>query len=202
MPLVASNGGGEASAACPGSATGSIPRTPHPAGDQGRHKQMIDPSRNLARCARPAPRRSTRPTAWRRIETGLSMVFAAGGGREQILGSKGPRPGPTRTATRCGREPQQPANPRSTGPRPAQSFVDRVVVDAEVLRDRADANAAVTHRRGPRRDRLVDRRLDRLGEIRLNLNLGNGAKPLRTRPRWPCEASRAGRPVRLQGDGR
>ena len=136
---------------------------------------MIDPSRNLARCARLAPRRSTRPTAWLRIETGLSMVFAAGGGREQILGSKGPRPGPTRTATRCGREPQQPANPRSTGPRPAQSFVDRVVVDAEVLRDRADANAAVTHRRGPRRDRLVDRRLDRLGEIRLNLNLGNGS---------------------------
>ena len=57
-----------------------------------------------------------------------------------------------------------------------------MVVDGEVLRDRADANAAVTHRRDPRGDRLVNRRLDRLDELSLNQNLGNGAKPLRSRP--------------------
>ena len=82
------------------------------------------------------------------------------------------------TATRCGRE-HHPLSPR---PEPAQRLVDRMVIDAEVLRDRADANAAVTHRRDPRRDRPVERRLDRLGELSLNENQGNGAKPLRTLP--------------------
>ena len=62
-----------------------------------------------------------------------------------------------------------------------------MVIDAEVLRGRAAANAAVTHRRDPRRDLLVDRRLDRLGELSLNQNLGNGAKPLRSRPPDPGE---------------
>ena len=57
-----------------------------------------------------------------------------------------------------------------------------MVVYREVLRDRADTVAAVTHRRDPRRDGLVERGLDRLGELSLNENLGNGAKPLRSRP--------------------
>ena len=54
-----------------------------------------------------------------------------------------------------------------------------MVVDSKVLRDRANANAAVTHRRNPRRDRLVDRHLNRLDQLSLNQNPGNGAKPLR-----------------------
>ena len=57
-----------------------------------------------------------------------------------------------------------------------------MVVYRKVLRDDADANAAVTHRRDPRRDRLVDRRLNQLDELSLNENPGNGAKPLRSRP--------------------
>ena len=54
-----------------------------------------------------------------------------------------------------------------------------MVVDGEVLRDLADADARVTHRGNLRRDHLIDRRLDRLGELSLNQNQGNGAKPLR-----------------------
>ena len=40
------------------------PRTPHPAGDQGRHKQMIDPVAEPGQAAHALLRRSTRPTAW------------------------------------------------------------------------------------------------------------------------------------------
>ena len=57
-----------------------------------------------------------------------------------------------------------------------------MVVDAEVLRDRADADAAVVHRDNLRRDRLVDGRRDGLEKLSLNQNQGNGAKPLRSRP--------------------
>ena len=39
------------------------PRTPYPAGDQGRHYLLIDPLRNLDRLPRSRPRLSTRPTA-------------------------------------------------------------------------------------------------------------------------------------------
>ena len=57
-----------------------------------------------------------------------------------------------------------------------------MVVDAEVPRNRADTVAAVAHRRSPGRNRLVDGDLDGLGEFSLDLNLSDGAKPLRPRP--------------------
>ena len=60
-----------------------------------------------------------------------------------------------------------------------------MVVDAEVLRDRADADAAIVHRGNLRRDRLVDGRRDGLEKLSLDLNLGDGAKPLRTRRLTP-----------------
>ena len=93
-----------------------------------------------------------------------------------------PQPGRTITETRCGREPQRHASAQSRQPKPPQSLRSRVVVDAEVLRDPADGGAALVHRCSVRRDRLVNGQLKRLEELSLNRNLGDGAKPLRTRP--------------------
>ena len=53
-----------------------------------------------------------------------------------------------------------------------------MVVHGETPRNRADADAAIMHRGNLGRDHLVDRRLHRLGELSLNQNQGNGAKPL------------------------
>ena len=120
-------------------------------------------------------------------------VNGAGGATWQELGYQ-LRGGPTLTLTADGRpvalswtavvaSAWSPA-PEVTSPRPepAQSFVDRVMVDGEAPRNRADADAAVMQRGNLGRDDLVNRRLDRLGELSLNQNLGNGAKPLGSRP--------------------
>ena len=53
-----------------------------------------------------------------------------------------------------------------------------------MLRDPADGDAALVHRGNVRRDRLVDGRLKAREELSLNRNLGDGAKPLRTRQRF------------------
>ena len=74
------------------------------------------------------------------------------------------------------------SNARSPRPEPAQSLIDRVVVDAQVPSNRADAIAAGVHRSNLQGDRLVDRGLNGPEKLRLNRNLGNGAKALRTRP--------------------
>ena len=118
------------------------------------------------------------------------------------------RPAPRKSATRWRRPVQERANPPSPRPEPAQSLRGRVVVDAEVLRDPADAGAAVVHRGSLRRDRLVKRRLKVLEELSLKRNLGDGAKALRTRPRaghrspacvrsWEEPAPRGGSPPGL-----
>ena len=78
-----------------------------------------------------------------------------------------------------------------------------MVVNAEMLRDPADGDAALVHRGNVRRDRLVDGRLKALEELSLNRNLDDGAKPLRTRP--PGRASGAtppGEPNRASDDRR
>ena len=81
-------------------------------------------------------------------------------GRRQA-NSRGPvQQGPKRVAV-------ESTNPRSPRPEPAQSFVDRVMVDGEAPRNRADADAAVMQRGNLGRDDLVNRRLDRLGELSL-----------------------------------
>ena len=95
-------------------------------------------------------------------------------------------PGRAGTETRCGRPPQQRTKPESARPEPAQSLRGRVVINAEVLRDRANANAAVVHRGNLRRDQLIDGRLDGLEKVSPDLNLGDGAKPLRSRPPNPA----------------
>ena len=71
-----------------------------------------------------------------------------------------------------------------------------MVVDTEVPRNRANAIAAIAQRRSPGRDRLVHGALDRLEKARLELNLGNGAKPLRSRPPDPASSSRCEPPDR------
>ena len=51
-----------------------------------------------------------------------------------------------------------------------------------MLRDPADGGTVLVHHGNVRRDRLVDGRLKGLEELSLNRNLGDGAKPFRTRP--------------------
>ena len=57
-----------------------------------------------------------------------------------------------------------------------------MVVNAKVLGDGADADATIVHHGNRRRDRLVDGQRNGLEELSLNQDLGDGAKPLRTRP--------------------
>ena len=57
-----------------------------------------------------------------------------------------------------------------------------MVVDAQVPSNRADAIVASMHRSNLQGDRLVDRGLNGPEKLSLNQNLGNGAKPLRSRP--------------------
>ena len=86
------------------------------------------------------------------------------------------------TERRCEQGARQQSNPESPRPEPTERLRNRVVVDAEVLRDPADGGAARVHDGSVDRDRLVNRRLKRLDELSLNRKLRNGAKPLRTRP--------------------
>ena len=76
------------------------------------------------------------------------------------------------TETRYGQEPRQQSNPQSPRPEPTERLRGRMVVDAKVLRNRADASAAVVHRSNLQGDRLVDRGLNRPEKLRLKLNRG------------------------------
>ena len=91
------------------------------------------------------------------------------------------RPEKTDATAQSARKRTHRQSPR---PEPAQSLRRRVVVNAEMLRDPADGDAALVHRGNVRRDRLVDGRLKAREELSLNRNLGDGAKPLRTRQRF------------------
>ena len=87
--------------------------------------------------------------------------------------------GPKRVAVKT-------TNARSPRPEPTQSLVGRVVVNAEVLRDPADAGTSVVHRAADGGNDLVDRDNERVG----NANVGNkttegsesfSPRPLRSR---------------------
>ena len=56
------------------------------------------------------------------------------------------------------------------------------MVDAKVAADRGDGGAVVVHPSGGRSDSLVDRARHDSAEFSLERKLGDGAKPLRTRP--------------------
>ena len=96
----------------------------------------------------------------------------------------GPRPARARMDdSRCTeglhsrREPPQ----ASQQGEPAQGLVNRMMVDAEVLGDSADAETALLHLGRATRDLLVDRGLGESSNLDANQNLSHGAKPLRTR---------------------
>ena len=137
--------------------------------------------------AKRGPGLRERPGGPRVLKRGAVQVVAERArqapGRQRKPGlGKQPGARSSENRTLCGQEPQQRANRRSPRAKPAQSLRSGVVVNAKVLGDGADANATVVHHGNRRRDRLVDGQRNGLEELSLNQDLGDGAKPFRTRP--------------------
>ena len=123
------------------------------------------------------------------------------GARHRAMAARPEEPAKTRDPARTGhgeadsRHPIQQGpkrvavkttNARSPRPEPTQSLVGRVVVNAEVLRDPADAGTSVVHRAADGGNDLVDRDNERVE----NANVGNkttegsesfSPRPLRSR---------------------
>ena len=75
--------------------------------------------------------------------------------------------------------------PQSTRTEPAQSLRGRVVVDAEVLCDPADAGASVVHRGADGGDNLVDRDHERIGNANVGEETTEGSESFSPRPPPP-----------------
>ena len=90
------------------------------------------------------------------------------GARARYFGSERRRrrqQAPQNRGSRDNKLPATDRSPASSLTEPAQSLRGRVVVDAKVPRDRADASAAVLHRGSLRGDHLVDRSLGRVADV-------------------------------------